>query len=128
MSPKEEIITKKAPSAIGPYSQAVKVGSFLFCSGQIPMDPASGEIVEGGIETQTKQVLKNLKAVIEKAGGSMSSVVKTTVYLSDIADFPKFNQIYATFFQKPYPARATMEVANLPKGVKIEIEAIAYLE
>ncbi|NMB99208.1 MAG: RidA family protein [Thermoanaerobaculaceae bacterium] len=123
---REIISTEKAPGAIGPYSQAVKAGSFLFCSGQIPINPDTKEIVEGGIEEQTKMALENLKAVIEAGGSSLSNVVKTTVFLKDMNDFAKMNGVYATFFKENPPARAAIEVARLPKDVLVEIEAIVY--
>ncbi|MFB3850519.1 MAG: RidA family protein [Acidobacteriota bacterium] len=123
---REIISTEKAPGAIGPYSQAVKAGSFLFCSGQIPINPATKEIVEGGIEEQTKMALENLKAIIEAGGSSLSNVVKTTVFLKDMNDFAKMNGVYATFFKENPPARAAIEVARLPKDVLVEIEAIVY--
>ncbi len=118
------IQTKNAPSAIGPYSQAIMVAHFIFCSGQIGIIPKTGRMVEG-IEKQTEQVLKNLEAVLTEAGAALKNVVKTTVYLKNIADFPKMNEIYAKFFGENKPARATVEVANLPKGALVEIEAIA---
>ena len=120
--------TDKAPEAIGPYSQAIVAGDWVFAAGQIPLNPETGEIVAGPIERQTERVLKNLEAVLEAAGSDLAHVVKTTVYLSSMDDFAVFNETYASFFQEPYPARATVEVANLPKGVLIEIEAIAVLK
>lgn len=123
---REIISTEKAPGAIGPYSQAVKAGSFLFCSGQLPINPATKEIVEGGIEEQTKMALENLKAIIEAGGSSLSNVVKTTVFLKNMNDFAKMNGVYATFFKENPPARAAIEVGRLPKDVLVEIEAIVY--
>ena len=120
--------TDKAPEAIGPYSQAIVAGDWVFAAGQIPLNPETGEIVAGPIERQTERVLKNLEAVLEAAGSDLGHVVKTTVYLSSMDDFAVFNETYASFFQEPYPARATVEVANLPKGVLLEIEAIAVLK
>ena len=120
--------TDKAPEAIGPYSQAIVAGDWVFAAGQIPLNPETGEIVAGPIERQTERVLKNLEAVLEAAGSDLAHVVKTTVYLSSMDDFAVFNETYASFFQEPYPARATVEVANLPKGVLLEIEAIAVLK
>jgi len=117
------INTNKAPKAIGPYSQAVAAGNFIFCSGQIGIDPKTGVLVEG-IEAQTRQVLENLKNVIEAAGVNLKNVVKTTIYLKNLADFEKVNKIYGDFFGDQRPARATVEVASLPKGALIEIEAI----
>ena len=120
--------TDRAPKAIGPYSQAIVAGDWVFAAGQIPLNPETGEIVAGPIERQTERVLKNLEAVLEAAGSDLGHVVKTTVYLSSMDDFAVFNETYASFFQEPYPARATVEVANLPKGVLLEIEAIAVLK
>jgi 2-iminobutanoate/2-iminopropanoate deaminase len=120
------IATDQAPAAIGPYSQAVKAGNLLFCSGQIPL-LADGSMVVGGIEEQTRQVMANLKAVIEAAGGSFAQVVKTTIYMVDLADFALVNEIYAANFADTPPARATVQVAGLPKGVQVEIDAIVAL-
>lgn len=125
---KQAIETKKAPEAIGPYSQAVQVGNFIFCSGQVGKDPKTNAFVEGGIEAQTKQVLENLKAVLIAAGTDFSHVVKTTVYLKNVSDFSKMNEAYATFFQKPYPARATIEAARLPQDALVEMDCIAYVK
>ncbi|MCX7746096.1 MAG: RidA family protein [Clostridia bacterium] len=121
------ISTDKAPAAIGPYSQAVKFGEMLFTSGQIPINPSTGELVTGGIEAQTRQVLENLKGVLEAAGTHLKNVVKTTVFIKDMNDFVTINKIYSEFFSSPYPARSCVEVARLPKDVAIEIEAIAIL-
>lgn len=123
---KQEISTKKAPTAIGPYSQAVSVGGMIFCSGQVAIDPKTNTMVEGGIKEQTKQVLENLKAVLEGAGAGLGEVVKTTVYLKDIGDFAEMNDVYGKFFKKPFPARATIQVARLPKDALVEIECIAF--
>jgi len=123
---KKAISTDKAPAAIGPYSQAIDTGVFIYTSGQIPVDPSSGLVVQGGIEEQTKQIFENLLNVLEEAGSSLGQVVKTTVFLADMGDFAKVNEIYATYFTTPYPARSCVEVAALPKGVMIEIEAIAF--
>lgn len=120
------IVTEKAPKAIGPYSQAIVTGDFIFCSGQIGIDPVSGNLVEG-IEKQTRQVLENLQQVLLAAGSGLEGVVKTTVYIKNIGDFPTMNEIYATYFQEHKPARATVEVSNLPKAALIEIEAVATL-
>ena len=120
------VFTDKAPEAIGPYSQAVVMGDLVFASGQIPINPESGQVVAGPIERQTEQVLGNLKAVLIAAGSDLAHVLKTTVYLSSMDDFGVFNKTYASFFREPYPARATVEVAALPKGVLLEIEAVAY--
>jgi len=119
------ITTGRAPAAIGPYSQAVRSGSFLFCSGQIPLDPATGQLVEGGIEAQTAQVLDNLTAVLAAAGLTLRDVVKTTVFLVSMDDFPAMNEVYARSFDEDPPARSTIGVAALPKGARVEIEAIA---
>ena len=119
--------TDKAPSAIGPYSQGVVAGGILYASGQIPLDPQSGEIVGGGIATQTKQVLQNMKAVVEAAGGKMNQVVKVTIYIVDMQQFSVVNEVYGTFFSAPFPARACVEVSKLPKGVEVEMDAIAHL-
>lgn len=119
--------TDKAPAAIGPYSQAVKAGPFLFASGQIPLRP-DGSLVEGDIAAQTHQVLSNIKGVIEEAGGSLSNIVKTTVFIKDMNDFAKMNEVYGQYFGEHKPARSTVEVARLPRDVKVEIEFVAYLE
>ncbi len=123
----EKVSTEKAPSAIGPYSQGIKASGFVFCSGQIPAKPGSGELVTGSITDQTKQCLSNVKAVIEAAGSSMNRVVKCTVFLKDMNDFAEMNAEYAKWFSEPPPARAAVQVARLPKDVSIEIEAIAEL-
>lgn len=124
---KHEIIaTEQAPKAIGPYSQAVRLGSLIFCSGQIPLHPESGAIVGNTTAEQTEQVLKNLQKVLEKAGSNLNCVLKTTCFLSDMDDFADFNQVYARFFTENAPARSAIQAAALPKGVKVEIEAIAY--
>jgi 2-iminobutanoate/2-iminopropanoate deaminase len=123
---REIISTDKAPAAIGPYSQAVKIGSFLFCSGQIPINPKTKEIAQGGIEEQTKMALENLKAVIEAGGSTLSNVVKTTVFMKNMNDFAKMNEVYSHYFKENPPARAAIEVARLPKDVLVEIEAIVY--
>ena len=117
--------TEQAPKAIGPYSQAIRVGELLFCAGQTPLDPATGNMIEGDIEAQTRRVLKNLRAVVEAAGTSMSQVVKTTVFLQDMNDFQRMNAVYAEFFQKDPPARSTVQVARLPRDARIEIELVA---
>ncbi|MBK5094914.1 MAG: RidA family protein [Deltaproteobacteria bacterium] len=122
---RKTVQTEKAPAAIGPYSQAVLTGGFLFCSGQIPIDPATGKMVEGGIEIQTERVLRNLAAVLEEGGASLQSVVKTTVYLADLSDFTAMNGVYGTFFTENPPARATIEAAKLPAGALVEIDAVA---
>ena len=122
---RESVKTGKAPAAIGPYSQAIRSEGFLFCSGQIPLDPATGKIVEGGIEAQAERVLRNLEAVISAGGASLAGVVKTTVYLADLSDFPAVNAVYGKFFPENPPARATVQVAKLPAGALVEIDAIA---
>ena len=124
---KKVISTTNAPAAIGPYSQAIEANGFVFASGQIPVNPATGEVPEG-IEAQTRQSLNNLKAILEAEGLSMSNVVKTTVLLSDIANFAAMNGVYAEFFSAPYPARAAFQVAALPKAALVEIEAVAVAE
>ena len=121
-----KIETRQAPAAIGPYSQAVKGGDYLFCSGQIPLVPETGEMVAGGIEAQTRQVMTNLGQVLVAAGLDFKKVVKTTIYLADLADFAVVNEIYGSFFGTIAPARATVQVAALPKGARVEIDAIAY--
>ncbi len=121
----EEIVSKEAPGAIGPYSQGIRAGNFLFFSGQLPIDPASGEIVAGGIEEQTRRVMANIGAVLASAGCGFRQVVKTTIYLTDLQDFARVNAIYGQYFEAPAPARATVQVAALPKGAMIEIEGIA---
>lgn len=125
---KEIISTENAPSAIGPYSQAVKTGNMVFVSGQIPIDPATGEFVSGAVAEQTQQVLKNLSAVLEAAGSSLNNVVKTTVFLADMNDFAAMNEVYATFFSENKPARATVQAARLPRDARVEIEAIGLIE
>ncbi len=119
--------TDKAPAAIGPYSQAVIASNMLYVSGQIPLDPNTGETVEGNTAAQTKRVLENLKAVTEAAGSSMSNVVKVTIYLTDMQQFSVVNEIYGTYFSAPYPARACVEVSKLPKSVNVEMDAIVQL-
>jgi 2-iminobutanoate/2-iminopropanoate deaminase len=125
---KEIISTERAPRAIGPYSQAVRAGNLLFASGQIPIDPATGEFVAGGIAEQTEQVLRNLSAVMEAAGLSLNHVVKTTVFLESMDDFTVMNEVYARFFGENRPARATVQAARLPRDAKVEIEATAVVE
>ena len=122
---KQTIATTQAPAAIGPYSQGVKANGFLFLSGQVALDPATGQVVEGDIRVQTERVLKNLEAVLAAAGSSMAAVVKTTVFLTDLGDFAAMNDAYARFFPQAPPARATVEVRRLPKDVKVEIDLIA---
>ena len=122
---KEIIATDKAPAAIGPYSQAVKVGNLLFTSGMIPIDPATNTLVEGGIEVQAERALQNVKNLLEASGSSLDKVVKTVVFIKDMNDFAKVNEIYAKYFIENFPARSCVEVARLPKDVLIEMEAIA---
>ena len=124
---KEIIATDKAPAAIGPYSQAVKVGNLLFTSGMIPIDPATNTLVEGGIEVQAERALQNVKNLLEASGSSLDKVVKTVVFIKDMNDFAKVNEIYAKYFTENYPARSCVEVARLPRDVKIEIEAVALI-
>ena len=124
-SMKEIIATEDAPRAIGPYSQAVRAGNFVFASGQIPIDPATGEFVPGGIAEQTEQVLKNLTALFAAAGVGLDQIVKTTVFLADMNDFTAMNEVYGRFFSEAPPARATVQAARLPRDAKVEIEAIA---
>ena len=124
---KQVIHTDKAPAAIGPYSQAIQIGQLLFTSGQVPIDPETGAIVEGGIQEQARQSLNNIKAILNAAGTNMGAVVKTTVFLQDMNDFAAMNEVYAQFFQEPYPARSAVQVARLPQDVLVEIEAIAQL-
>lgn len=123
----EVISTDKAPAAIGPYSQAIRIGDRMMTSGQIPINPATGEVVTGGIEAQTKQVIENLKAVLNAGGSDLKHVVKTTVFIKDMNDFGTINKIYSEYFTAPFPARSCVEVARLPKDVGIEIEAIAVV-
>ena len=124
---KEIIQTEHAPNAIGPYSQAVKANGLVFASGQIPIDPESGQFVAGGIVEQTEQVLKNLGAVLEAAGSGLDRIVKTTVFLADMQEFAAMNEVYGRFFKETPPARATVEAARLPRDARVEIEAIALV-
>jgi 2-iminobutanoate/2-iminopropanoate deaminase len=121
------ISTNKAPEAIGPYSQAVSTGNFVYTSGQIPVNPETGTIVSNDIEVQTRQVLENLKVVLEAAGSGLSRVVKVTVFIKDMNDFSKVNSVYEEYFNNPYPARSCVEVARLPKDVLVEIEAVSII-
>ena len=124
----EVISTKKAPAAIGPYSQAIKVGNLVYTSGQIPIDPTTGVFAVGGIKEQTRQSLTNVKAILEEVGLTMSNVVKTTVFMADMGDFADMNSVYAEFFTEPYPARSAVAVKTLPKGALVEIEVIAEVK
>ena len=123
----QAVSTASAPAAIGPYSQAVRAGDFLFVSGQIPLDPATGAVVAGDASAQTRRVLENLGEILKAAGASFAGVVKTTVYLADLNDFAAMNEVYADFFGSPAPARATVQVSRLPRDVRVEIEAVVYL-
>lgn len=123
---KKVISTQQAPAAIGPYSQAIQVGNLVYTSGQIPIDPSTGSLVEGGIKEQTRQSLLNVKAILEEAGLTMGNVVKTTVFMADMNDFADMNAVYASFFTEPYPARSAVAVKTLPKGALVEIEVIAF--
>jgi 2-iminobutanoate/2-iminopropanoate deaminase len=125
---KTEVRAKNAPNVVGPYSQAVDVGDFIFCSGQIGINPDTNEMVKGGIKEQTLQVFENLGHVLKAGGANFNDLVKTTVYMIDLEEFAEMNRIYEKYFKKPYPARATVQVAKLPKNAKIEIEAIAYIK
>lgn len=121
---KKAFVTDRAPKPVGPYSQAVQAGSFLFLAGQVPLTP-DGKMIEGDVVEQTRQVLNNLKAVLEKAGATMDQVVKTTIFLKDLGDFETVNRVYSEYFTEPYPARSTVEASKLPKGARLEIDAIA---
>ena len=127
MSNRASVSTPDAPQAIGPYSQAIRAGQFLFLSGQIPLDPVTGEVVSGDVRAQTRRVLDNISGVLDAAGIAMDAVVKTTVFLVDMADFAAMNEVYATAFESPAPARSTVQVSRLPRDVRVEIEAIALL-
>ncbi|BEP17185.1 RidA family protein [Pyrofollis japonicus] len=124
---KKIVYTDKAPKPVGPYSQGVVAGGWLFVAGQIPIDPETGKLVEGDFEAKVRRVLENVKAIVEAAGGSLRDVVKVTVYLRDISLFDRFNKVYSEYFSEEPPARVVVEVSNLPKGVDLEVEAIAYL-
>jgi len=127
MANKKVITTDKAPKPIGPYSAGVRVGDLVFTAGQIGLDPLTGEVVPGGIQAETRQVIRNLQGVLEATGSSLQEIVKTTVFLRDMNDFAQMNTIYAEFFSQDYPARSTVQVSALPKGVAVEIEAIALI-
>ena len=129
MSLKREVVsTSHAPAAVGPYSQAIRVENFVYTAGQIPLVPETGQLVDGGIEVQTRQVMQNLKSVLEAANSGLSNIVKTTIFVTDINDFAKVNQVYGTFFSDAPPARSTVQVAALPLGAQVEIEAVAIVE
>lgn len=124
---KTVVQTIAAPAAIGPYSQAICAGALLFVSGQIPLDPVTAQLAGQDIETQTRRVLDNLKAIVEAGGSTLADVVKTTIFLKDMNDFAKVNEIYGSYFKQPFPARATIEVARLPRDVRVEIECVAHV-
>lgn len=125
---RQAVSTPAAPQAIGPYSQAIKAGSLLFVSGQIPIDPATGAMIDGDVAAQTHRVLQNIGAILQAAGTSLDAVVRTTVYLADMDDFTAMNEVYATYFSSPAPARATVQAARLPKDSRVEIDVVASLE
>jgi len=125
---KKIISTSEAPAAIGPYSQAVRSGNFLFCSGQIPLDPKSGQIISGDIAAQTRRVLNNIGAVLKAEGLTFENIVKTTIFLTDLGDFQTLNEIYGSYFKQQPPARSTVQVSALPKGAKVEIEVVAVAD
>lgn len=125
---KKRIQTGDAPAAIGPYSQAVRAGTMVFCSGQIGLDPATGQVVEGGVEAQTVRALDNLRGVLKEAGLTLDNVVRTTIFLADLNDFATVNEIYGRYFSEPFPSRSTVGVAALPRGGRVEIDAIAVAE
>ena len=127
MSSKQAIQSDNAPAPIGPYSQAVKVGDTMYLSGQVPLDPATGELIDGDIDAMARRIFDNLAAVMAAAGGSLADIVKLTLYLVDLNDFAKVNAVMAEYFQEPYPSRATVAIAGLPKGAPVEVEAIAHL-
>jgi 2-iminobutanoate/2-iminopropanoate deaminase len=127
MSPRMRVNTEKAPAAFGPFSQAIKTNSFIFTSGQLPIDPDTGKVIDGDIVNQTRQVLNNLKAILNEAGSALKDVVKATVYITSMDDFQAVNEIYSEFFSDPLPARSCVEVSGLAKGAKVEIEAIALV-
>jgi 2-iminobutanoate/2-iminopropanoate deaminase len=122
---KHAVSSADAPKAIGPYSQAIRVGQLLFLSGQVPLDPATGQMVEGDVSVQTRRVMDNLAAVLTSAGLSFANVARTTIFLADMNDFAKVNEVYGSYFAEPYPARATVQVVRLPKDARVEIDAIA---
>lgn len=124
---REAIATSAAPGAIGPYSQAVRAGGFLFVSGQIALDPATGRLVEGDVSAQARQVMRNLEAILREAGASFADVVRSTIYLADLDDFTAVNEVYGACFEPPAPARATVQVARLPRDARVEIDVVAWL-
>jgi 2-iminobutanoate/2-iminopropanoate deaminase len=126
MATKQVIKPAKSPAAVGPYNHAVRVGDLLFCAGQIPLDPATGNLVSGDIKAQTQRVLENVKAILEDQGLTFANVVKSTVYLTNLADFAGMNEVYAQYLTSDFPARSTVQVAALPKGASVEIEVIAH--
>ena len=128
MAGKRSVSTTNAPGAIGPYSQAIITGNLLFASGQLPINPETGKMPEGSIGNRAHQVFENLRAIVEEAGGTLNDVVKTTVFLTDLQDFKEMNEVYATYFSAPYPARSAVQVAALPLGADIEMEAIVSLK
>ena len=125
MAIRQAVATDKAPKAIGPYSQGIKAGNLLFVSGQVPIDPATGNIIEGDIKTQTDRVMRNLTAILEAGGASMDHVVRCTVYLADMNDFAAMNEVYGSYFSQPAPARATIQAVRLPKDARVEIDVVA---
>lgn len=125
---KKEFVTKNAPAAIGPYSQAVQAGNLVYLSGMLPIDPLTGEFAPGQAKEQTEQIFKNIKAVLKEAGLTLENIVKTTVFLADMADFSAMNEVYGSYFSQPYPARSAFAVKTLPKNALVEIEVIAFLE
>ncbi|TNJ33792.1 RidA family protein [Arenimonas terrae] len=124
---RQPISTERAPAAIGPYSQAVRAGGTVYLSGQIPLDPATGQLVQADIATETRRVFDNLRAVCEAAGGSLDHVVRVGIYVMDLADFAQVNAVMAEYFQAPYPARSTIQVAGLPRGARVEVDAVMHL-
>ncbi len=127
MTERTKVSTANAPSAIGPYVQAIRTGNLVFCSGQVALDPATGKLIEGDVRAQTRRALDSLSAVLKEAGSSLHNAVKTTVYLADMGDFTAMNEIYATYFGDPPPARSTVEVRRLPRDAKVEIDVIAVI-
>ena len=125
---RETVSSEQAPKAIGPYSQAIRAGDFLFLSGQIPLDAATGQLVPGDVAAQTRQVLDNLRAVLAASGHDLEAVVRTTIYLADLSDFAVVNEVYRGYFADPAPARATVQVARLPRDARVEIDAVAYVK